>query len=185
MNQRSRAFEAFQGGRLTLRRTMVKRALLAVASVAVVFFASNALAGTDPGAAALEARLFAPCCWNGTLDAHDSELARELRKEIEERLARGEKSDDIQADFVSRYGERILAARSQSPIRAMGLSLAGVMVLAAVGLGVVLRRWVGNAEGDPARVQLRRPDENAPRPEDLSKRDALDERLDAELAEID
>lgn len=133
----------------------------------------DARAETQPGAAALESRLYAPCCYGGTLDIHDSELARELRSEIEDRLARGETSEAIQADFVDRYGERVLAARSDRPIAAMTLSLAGVLLAAAAGLGFLIRRWVGRGAPTSRR---------APK---LTPRDDLDVRLDAELADLD
>lgn len=147
----------------------MKRAVVAwLVALALVFFVSDVLA--QPGAAALEARLYAPCCYGGTLDAHESELARNLRAEIEGRLASGESSEAIQADFVARFGERVIAARSDKPIRAMGLSLLAVLVAAAIGLGFLLRRWT------------RRPTAGAPV---SSTPQPFDDRIDAELAELD
>jgi cytochrome c-type biogenesis protein CcmH len=153
----------------------MKRALaiwfLGIALVALA--TSDARADTRPGAAALEARLYAPCCYGGTLDTHDSDLARDLRREIEGRLAGGEESASIQADFVSRYGERVVAARSDTPIRAMGLWMVGLTLAAAVGLGFALRRWT------------RKPEYGAPLLAAAGVPDAFDERLDAELADLD
>jgi len=147
-----------------------------VALAFLLFLSADARAETQPGAAALESRLYAPCCYNGTLDSHESELARELRKEISGRLAQGEAAEAIQADFVARYGDRVLAARSDKPIRTLGLLLVGLMVASGLGLGLAFRRWTvrpGNAASAPqAPVGPRR-------------RDALDDRLDAELAELD
>lgn len=152
----------------------MKRALAAwLFGFALVFTASEARADTKPGAAALEARLYAPCCYGGTLDAHDSDLARDLRKEIEGRLARGEESESIQADFVVRYGERVVAARSDGPIRAMGLWISGLTMAAAVGLGFALRRWT------------RKPENGAPLLAAAGLPDAFDQRLDDELADLD
>ena len=150
---------------------MLSTWLLALGLVLGAF--GDARAETHPGALALESRLYAPCCYGGTLDIHDSELARELRSEIEDRLARGETSEAIQADFVDRYGERVLAARSDRPIAAMTLSLAGVLLAAAAGLGFLIRRWVGRGAPTSRR---------APK---LTPRDDLDVRLDAELADLD
>ena len=152
----------------------MKRALATwLFGFALVFTASEARADTKPGAAALEARLYAPCCYGGTLDAHDSDLARDLRKEIEGRLARGEESESIQADFVVRYGERVVAARSDGPIRAMGLWIVGLTMAAAVGLGFALRRWT------------RKPENGAPLLAAAGLPDAFDQRLDDELADLD
>lgn len=148
----------------------------AVAVAFVLFLSAKASAETQPGAAALESRLYAPCCYNGTLDSHESELARELRKEISGRLAQGESADAIQADFVARYGDRVLAARSDKPIRALGLLLVGLVVASGLGLGLAFRRWLVRP-GTPA---------SAPQaPAEPRRRDALDDRLDAELAELD
>lgn len=146
--------------------------LLALGLVLWAF--GEARAETHPGAVALESRLYAPCCYGGTLDIHDSEVARELRSEIEERLARGETSEAIQADFVDRYGERVLAARSDRPIAAMSLSLVAVLLAAGAGLGLLMRRWVGRG----APTSRRSPKQPPPR-------DELDVRLDAELADLD
>jgi cytochrome c-type biogenesis protein CcmH len=155
----------------------MKRVVLAwiLATSFIAFMSTNARAQSQPGAAALESRLYAPCCYNGTLDVHESELARELRKEIEARLSRGEASDAIQADFVARYGDRVVAARSDRPIRAMGLWLLALMAASGIGLGLVLRRWVRQPSNSS--------NSNAPvvRP----TRDEFDDRLDAELAELD
>ena len=66
-----------------------------------------ASANGEAGALAIETRLLAPCCWNGTLDTHDSELARTLRSEIETRVAHGESGARIESDLVERYGPKI------------------------------------------------------------------------------
>ncbi len=138
-----------------------------------LFGGTVASAETRAGAAALEARLLAPCCYGGTLDTHESELARELRKEIEVRLAGGESSESVQADFVARYGERVVAARSDKPIRAMGLSLLGLMGGTAIGLAVMLRRWLRRGKGRVSPIAT------------LATESEFDQRLDAELADMD
>lgn len=119
-----------------------KRAVLAWILVlgVIAVMSTNACAQSQPGAAALESRLYVPCCYNGTLDVHESELARSFARKS--RLARGEASDAIQADFVARYGDRVLAARSDRPIRATGLWLVALMTASGIGLALVLRRWV-------------------------------------------
>lgn len=155
----------------------MKRAVLAWILVlgVIAVMGTNARAQSQPGAAALESRLYAPCCYNGTLDVHESELARELRKEIQARLARGEASDAIQADFVARYGDRVLAARSDRSIRAMGLWLVALMTASGIGLALVLRRWVRQPSTSS----------NSSAPLVPPTRDEFDDRLDAELAELD
>src|SRR3954469_16801607 len=58
------------------------------------------------GAARLEGRIMAPCCWMQTIDIHGSPIAEELRSEIRKRLRAGESPDAIEASFVQRYGEK-------------------------------------------------------------------------------
>ncbi len=156
---------------------MFLRYVLTVSVVtALVSFGVTARAESPPSAKALESRLYAPCCYGGTLDIHESELARELRKEIESRIARGDSVDVIQADFVDRYGEKVLAARSDKPAQTMGVVLVALMLIAGAGLAVVLRRWTRKGPSDAST----RDGATAP-----PVRDELDARLDAELADLD
>lgn len=156
-------------------RTNLVRLARAIVLGMTMLATAPVLAAPPPGAAALESRLYAPCCYGGTLYGHESELARELRSEIETRLARGETSEAIQSDFVARYGDRVVAARSDRPMRAMTLVVTALLALAAVGLALLLRRW---RRAYDAR-------EVVPPRDRAAARDALDERIDAELAETD
>jgi len=131
-----------------------------------------------PGAARLEGRIMAPCCWNQTIDIHGSEPAYELRREIRRRLKAGESADAIEASLVQRFGPKILAVPDSSPLG----GLATVLALAFGGAGVagyfMLKRWT-----KPSRKPAS--DKNAAaQPAAGAPRDALDERLDRELSEI-
>jgi cytochrome c-type biogenesis protein CcmH len=128
-----------------------------------------------PGAAALEGRILAPCCWNQTVDIHGSEVSNAIRREIRTRLRAGESADTIQASFVKRYGPKILAMPSDSPLSKIALSM--VVVIGAAGIFgfFMLKRWrrAGTAK-------TRRKD--AP---DAATDARLDARLDAELKALD
>ena len=141
----------------------------------LIAFVLVLLACADDGrssALALEGRLIAPCCWTQTLDVHESELAKSLREEIEERLARGERADVIEEDLVDRFGERMRAVpKGKDPRSAIPLVTAIAMLAVAAALVVVLRRWTKRATTTP--------------PPPARARDAYDERLDAELADLD
>jgi cytochrome c-type biogenesis protein CcmH len=130
------------------------------------------------GASRLEGRIMAPCCWNQTIDIHGSEPSYELRREIRRRLKAGESADAIEASFVQRYGNKILAVPDSSPLG----GVATLLALAFGGAGVagyfMLKRW-SRAGKSPA--QKAKPGATAETP---AKRDALDERLDRELSEI-
>jgi cytochrome c-type biogenesis protein CcmH len=125
-----------------------------------------------PGAARLEGRVRAPCCWNQTLDIHASETSNDLRREIRRRLKAGESADAIEESIVARYGPRVLAAPPGNSMGALGTLLSVVVVLGGAGaVWLLFKRWRGRAEA-PSKPA-------APAP-----RDALDDRLDAELEKL-
>lgn len=154
---------------------------LAAFALAVLVFAAPALAEGAPGAKALEAKLLAPCCYGGTLDIHDSEMARELRHEIEDRVARGESTEAVENDFVDRYGSRVRAMPNE---KAMSNVVTGLLALFGISGAVLVTVMVRRSS-----KQRREDDTDASRAAKAlaSKprvRDALDDRLDAELEDV-
>ncbi len=145
--------------------------LLALAGGAV--FVAATLSATSsspaPSAAALETELLAPCCFGGTLDGHDSDIARQLRAEIERRVRAGEPTAAIESDLVGRYGPEM---RALPHPRALAWAMGGALYaafLGALATVLVVRRW--------------RDIPDAPRVR--SDHDELDNRLDAELHVLD
>lgn len=94
---------------------------------------------TDPVERALQAKLMAPCCWNGTIDNHESGVTASMKREIHERLARGESEEQILAHFVSVYGTQVLA---QPPARGFNLLVYVLPVLAFLAGMLVLARFL-------------------------------------------
>ena len=134
------------------------------------------------GASRLEGRLLAPCCWNQTLDIHASEPTYQLRSEIRRRLKAGESPEAIEQSIVERYGQKILAVPDSSPLVSVANLLAVGFVGAGVGAFFMLKRWrVAGVAAAAAEKKKRAKAEAAADP----KRDALDERLDRELEEIE
>lgn len=146
---------------------------LALALMIVVLAPALAATAQEGRAQALEERLMAPCCWTQTLDAHDSPEARELRAEIERRLAGGESVAEVEADLVARYGERIRAVPHEGFLDPIGLGVVAVLAGTAIALLVLGRRWSRRA-GEPQE------------PEDAPVGDAaeLDARLEDELERL-
>jgi cytochrome c-type biogenesis protein CcmH len=132
-----------------------------------------------PGAARLEGRLLAPCCWDAsrqTLDIHGSPIANELRREIRHRLKAGETPDAVEADLVRRYTTKILAVPPDNPLSHMGTYLTIGLVAAGFFAARMVVRWKRRAAEAPVlRVEAA---SGAPA-------DEWDARLNAELRDED
>lgn len=63
----------------------------------------------------IEHSLVSPCCWNMTVDQHESPASHKVRDKITELLEQGKTKEEILTYFAAQpqYGERILAAPSQ------------------------------------------------------------------------
>jgi cytochrome c-type biogenesis protein CcmH len=118
----------------TLRIT----ALLLAAS-AMLF--SNAPSEPEQRAAKLGERFMAPCCWQESLARHVSPLANEMKAEIREAIAAGKSDAEIEAAFVTRFGRRILVEPQGSQGRVLTAVPVLVLVLGAIWVGWLLRRW--------------------------------------------
>jgi cytochrome c-type biogenesis protein CcmH len=132
-----------------------------------------------PGEVTLERRLLAPCCWNQTLDIHESDLAASLRHEIRARLRAGEPQSVIEDDLAARYGERIRAVeRGHDPGGAMPFLVGFSALVTGAGLVALLRRWRRVSERVRSREDVKISGANVSEtPEDI--------RLDDELRALD
>ncbi len=143
--------------------------------------AGEDLEGYVEGASRLEGRILAPCCWTQTIDIHGSEPSYELRREIRKRLKAGEAADTIEASFVQRYGQRILAVPDSSPLGGLATGLAIGFGGAGVAGYLMLKRWSRAGKASAAAREKKRAGASAV---SAAKDDALDDRLDQELSEI-
>jgi cytochrome c-type biogenesis protein CcmH len=57
----------------------------------------------------IEDSLIAPCCWSQPVSQHYSEVAEQIRNEVQAMVASGKSRDEILDYYVAKYGERILA----------------------------------------------------------------------------
>lgn len=158
------------------RHALVALALLVTTAPATLSVAQPAEdAPRSSGARALMARLLAPCCWRQTVDLHDSDVAAEMRREIQARLNGGEPAAAIEADFVRRYGPRVLALPGDTDPSGVLPAVVGAALVAAL-LGLVA--W----------VRLGRDGRDAGRPPPNGERPTggvdYDTRLDEELARL-
>ena len=129
-------------------------------------------AGAELGASWVEGRLLAPCCWEQTLDVHQSPLAAGLRTEIAQRLDAGETTAAVEDELVSRYGERMRAVpKGKDPRAAMPYMVACGLLLGLLLPYLLWRRWSPVA---------RRPDARGHR----GLKMAADAQLDRELEQL-
>ena len=133
------------------------------------------------GAKRLEGRIIAPCCWNQTIDIHGSEPSYELRRQIRRRLKAGESADAIEASLIERYGQKILAVQDKSPVVSVANTLGLAFVGAGIGAYLMLKRW---SRAGAEAAKKKKPGKGEGEAGAEPKRDALDERLDQELADI-
>jgi cytochrome c-type biogenesis protein CcmH len=124
------------------------------------------------GEEAVFMRLLAPCCWQQTLDVHDSPLATELRGEVRALLRTGQSPEAIEQAMVARYGDRIIALSREDPLDSVSVALAFVALAVGAALIWAGLRWVRASPSDA--------EEGKPK-----GRDAYDDRLDAALEELD
>jgi cytochrome c-type biogenesis protein CcmH len=154
---------------------MKARSSVAVVAAASLAFATPVFA-QETSAKYVQGRLLAPCCYQQTLDIHESELATELRVEIAARVTRGEPAAAIEDDMVARYGERVRAVPKGTEPRGVITTLGSLLLLVTLVLMLVLvRRWSRRGSTVDAGAQRARP----------VRGDTLDERLDAELRALD
>ena len=130
----------------------------------------------DPAAVTLDdvnaiaATMFCPDCENIPLDKCGTSVCVQWKDEIARMLADGQNAETIRADFVARFGERVLAVPGDPTLRALSLAapwlLAGLAAL--MGLAVLVRlrgresdalpaeSASGSADDDPYRARLER-----------------------------
>jgi cytochrome c-type biogenesis protein CcmH len=137
--------------------------------------------GNVPGANAIEGRLMAPCCWTQTIDIHDSPVSLSMRHEIRRRLRNGESAEVIQASFVQRYGPKIMAVQEGSQLKNVFIGLSVVMGGAGVAAAMMIGRWRKQSLTSPS-PSLSPSNDTA---DSARARDKWDEKLDAELKDLD
>ena len=114
----------------------------------------------DSLATDLAARIRCPVCRQLSVEDSPSELARELKSVVRDRLARGESEEEVMQYFVSKYGEWVLL---EPPKKGFNLVVWWLPVLGLLGggivLGVAFRSWLpGGGSGEAERPARTPPD---------------------------
>lgn len=104
----------------------------------------------DELTAQVASRLRCPVCRQLSINDSQSDLAREAKGLIREKLAAGESPEEVEAYFVSKYGKWILLS---PPKRGFTLLVWVLPLLALLGGGAVLvrafRSWLPDGGGRP------------------------------------
>lgn len=91
---------------------------------------------------AIAHELYCPVCENITLDTCGTAACADWRYEIQLQLEAGFTPEQIKADFVRRFGDRVVGTPQDPVLRA--LSLVTPFVLVVVGLFVLIRLYRAN-----------------------------------------
>lgn len=115
-------------------------------------------------------------CPRDLLSTCGCSTADESRERIRAKLARGETTEKIIAEYAADYGSEALAV---PPNQGIFRALYAVPIVAGtasvIGIALLVRRW--RAKGDPAGISAKKGDAPA--------KDAYDERIEQELRDLD
>jgi cytochrome c-type biogenesis protein CcmH len=146
-------------------------ALLALALALALLLAPSAALAAPPRASLPDVEDEVMCVECGTvLSVSSSPVAQQERAFIRTQIAAGKDKEQIKAAMVDEYGDNVLAEPGRDGFDAtLWIVPIALVLLAAAGIGVAVRRWRANA-GRPSEAEL---------PPPLSPEDAR--RLDTEL----
>lgn len=127
------------------------------ASLAAALLACTVHATDLSRARRIQERILAPCCYSETVAHHRSDVALEIKREIEKMVDENKTDTEIIAVFTARYGQRILTepeGRSGLLLKLIPLGAMAVGVLLTALLIRRMRRRPAPAGGAPGMVEL-------------------------------
>lgn len=140
-------------------------------------------------AGAVKGEVMAPCCWHGTVDHHNSPLARQLATRIDGWAASGKDQKAMLDLLVAEYGERILARPRREGFGMWFYAGPTVLVGAA---GLLLSRWLkrqtskaAGTLGGAADLSGQAVGISGARPGGSSSGEGLEREFEAELKRLD
>ncbi len=99
--------------------------------------------------AAVASTLRCPVCQGESIQDSPAELAQQMRAVVKERLRAGESPEQIQAYFMSKYGEWILLEPRRTGLNLLLYALPIALVIGGLVLvAVLVKRWTA-PEGSP------------------------------------
>jgi cytochrome c-type biogenesis protein CcmH len=95
------------------------------------------------------ATLRCPVCQGESIQDSPSELARQMRAVVRDRLRAGETPEEVKAYFASKYGEWILLEPRMTGLNILLYVLPVVLVVGGIAIvAILVRRWT-TAEATP------------------------------------
>jgi cytochrome c-type biogenesis protein CcmH len=89
-------------------------------------------------------------CQGESIQDSPSELAKQMRAVVRDRLRSGETPDQVKAYFVSRYGEWILLEPTMTGLNILLYVLPVVLVIGGLALiAFLVRRWTASDATTP------------------------------------
>ncbi len=137
-----------------MKHSLYRRIVNVIFSVLIVFaMANSAYAQTAPPTTTVTAdqvnsiahKLYCPVCENITLDTCETAACEDWRNEIHLQLEAGRTEDQIVADFVQRFGDRVVGTPQDSVLRALALVTPWIIIAAV--LIVMARVVIGRSRG--------------------------------------
>ena len=114
---------------------------------AIISSSASASESIDDQAREISYLLMCPVCQGQSVAESNSELAKDMRSIIREKLEAGESKEEIIKYFVNRYGDSILG---YPPVKGVNLLLwilpALAVVLGGIGIGLFLHRSKATTE---------------------------------------
>ncbi|HEU5388356.1 MAG TPA: cytochrome c-type biogenesis protein CcmH [Streptosporangiaceae bacterium] len=94
--------------------------------------------------------LHCPICKDLSVADSPAPLAQQMRRQIAQKLRRGESADQIRAGFVAAYGDSVLMTPPRQGVAGAAYYLPLLVLAAGVaGAFTVLRRWRRTPQPDP------------------------------------
>lgn len=122
----------------------------------------------------IAAQMYCPVCEMEPLDTCGAVTCVRWREEIAEQLADGLTEDEIIANFVARYGDRVVGVPQDTGLRVLSLVGPLLAFVTAGGVGwVTFRRWQDNRDTTPTGAPLH----DGPPPDDDPYRARLEQDL--------
>jgi cytochrome c-type biogenesis protein CcmH len=131
-------------------RTAPALALFILLLVIAIPVLAQDSAVTDDDVNAIAKRMYCPVCENIPLDVCPTAACAQWRDEIRTQLEAGQTPDQIIADFVQRFGERVIGTPQDPTLRALSLLTPWLIGIVAVMVAALtLARWRGGRQAVP------------------------------------